>query len=176
MAIRHVKTIPVKIQCDSTPFQRSVIVNHIITQRGLMIDDTIGPVIDLHMKDTPENASVFQRENGGFEHFVFVSIKLFDASMCEIRRHVYSRTLREYHTTQFSVFQRYRTPFESFEMYIDQMERPIYYGNPKIEVRAGDVILIEVLSPWMIDKEKSSIELQFIELLGHLGPPEILVV
>lgn len=147
-------------------------IGELIPQRqNVKIDDTIGPVFDLHFLEGEVNSG-----------YVFIKIKVWDASQIQLKGLVYERTYAEYQIQQYNtpllIFRRYRTPFKKLEFDLENMEHPpghpiTYKGNPDLQLNAGDVISVEMYSPFILDVKKSSISLELLVLDGHVGPEYI---
>lgn len=158
------------------------------------IDDTVGPIFDLKfINPHPDQIPTFigpnaeeraaQYEEDLFrEAFVFIKIKVWDASMTQLKGLVYDRTYEDFHTTKYSnnitIFQRYRTSFKRFECELEDLKHgpgvPITYkGNPDLTLIGGDILTVEIFTPYLLDAKKSSVSLDMLVLDGHVGPEYI---
>ena len=169
MAIRHVKEIDMIFNVQNTPGARSIVGTLNIEHPNLRIDDTIGPTFDIHLLYKPRISN--------WEDFVFISLRCWDAGQNQLKKIIYYRTLGDHQISMPTViFQRYRVPFREIELYSNQLEKPaVYKGNPNYEIKQGDIITCEILAPWTIEPGRSGVTLQFIQMLGHIGPEEIIV-
>lgn len=172
MALRHVKEIELELKSVNLPGIGSIIGDWAVNQPSLRVDDTIGPVFDIKLKTPPKCKD--------YEKFIFVSLKVWDASMNQLKSWIYRRTLQDHQIHTPPIFQRYRVPFRKTELHLEEMatgknEVVAYKGNPALDLRSGDRITLEVIAPWVIDIKKSKVILKFIELLGHIGPEDIRV-
>jgi hypothetical protein len=175
MANRRVIQEKIKTLQQNTANTWSQIGRLILERPNVKVDDTIGPIFDLHFKHDPQKDCPDQ--------FVFIKIKVWDASQMELRGNIYERTYSEYQITgppnhPITIYKRYRTPFKQLEYDLEYMEHPpgaplTYKGNPDLLLKGGDVITVEIYTPYLLDVKESSISLELLVLDGHVGPEYI---
>lgn len=141
----------------------------------LLLDDTIGPLLDIVFKESDALA-----RKGNPEDFTFVRVRLYDAPMTDLKGTAYYRTLSEYRLGRgMPLFERYRVPFTITEVTLhrEETKNHPYVGNPNMRPANGDRLIVDILTPWDIDTERSTIELQALVLSPnqHIGPKEIAV-
>lgn len=175
MALKHVIEKEI-VLCVSVPGTRSEI-GRLYCDGQWLADDTVGPILDVHMVTTPEKGYLFGKKikfTAGdivVNNFVYVIINVLDASQTRIKT-IYYRTLTEY-LSSAPIYSRYRVPFKDYESNIHTDTKIDYHGNPDLKLQPGDIITVNILSPWLLDVKKSSIKLRFIEMLGHIGPEKV---
>ena len=163
----------------------SVIGDFTVDKKGLRVDDTIGPMFEL----------TFEKGTEVVQDFVILRVRVADATLNSYKT-IYRRSLSEYNALAIPMFRRYRRPFVDFEMTLGfshnifengevvardgdkvLVKTPpnTYKGNPQLDARLGDRVLVDILTPYQLVPKKCKITLQFIELFGHIGPEEIQV-
>jgi hypothetical protein len=168
----------------------SLIGDYIVDKVKLRVDDTIGPKFALTFEKPDGYVKDF------VEDFVILRVRVMDGTLSNVHATIYSRSLREYNILTIPLFKRYRTPFRDYEIKIGSVgyapptpqEKDIirrdgrlwvkpepYRGNPQFDITIGDRVAVDILTPYQLIPEKSKVMLQFIELLGHIGPEEILI-
>jgi hypothetical protein len=175
MANRRVIQEKIKNLQQNTANTWSQIGRLILERPNVKVDDTIGPILDLQFKHDPQKDCPDQ--------YVFIKIKVWDASEVGLRGCIYERTYSEYQITgaagnPITIFRRYRTPFKKIELELEGMVHPpgapiTYKGNPDLLLKGGDVITVEIYSPFILDVKESSISLELLVLDGHVGPEYI---
>ncbi len=178
MANRHIQTYELQIIHENKPCIPSVVAFYHIDKPGRLIDDTVGPKLDLIFKD-----DVIKKNELTAYRFVIIKISVKRTVVPIGESHeqtIYKRSYRD--CLSGNLFsKRYRIPFSDFEKGISENSDsnnkidPVYIGNPNIDLKFGDIVNIVIISPWAIDIDKSKISLEFSELRGHVGPKEIVI-
>ena len=191
MAERRIVEVDVSVILTNTPFVESEVAKFVVDRTGLKMDDTVGPLIELHFKDEDEQIKVTAEDDGKKgklkinEDLVFLYVY---GGNRHLTKNVFKRSLREYNIKSCEVFQRYRKPFNAFEwelslneddykIYVGR-EKPdasVYDGNPDMNIDVNNEVSVRILAPWEIDIVKTKIKLQFVELRGHPTPKNIKV-